>query len=42
MHTYFLCQGRPEFDLPASKIVLGATLIVSPVQAYFAYRRLRG
>jgi hypothetical protein len=41
LHTYFLCQGRPEFSLPASKIVLGATLAVSPVQAWFAYRGLR-
>jgi hypothetical protein len=41
VHTYFLCQGRPEFDLPASKIVLGATLIVSLVQGYVAYRGLR-
>jgi hypothetical protein len=41
VHTWFLSQGRPEFNLPASKIVLGATLIVSLVQGYVAYRGLR-
>jgi hypothetical protein len=41
VHTYFLWRGRPEFNLPASKIVLGATLIVSLVQGYVAYRGLR-
>lgn len=40
VHTWFLLQGRPEFDLPASKILLGATLILSPVQAYVASRGL--
>jgi hypothetical protein len=40
VHAWFLSQGHPEFDLPASKIVLGATVIVSPVQAYVAYRGL--
>ena len=40
VHTWFLLQGRPEFGLAASKILLGATLIVSPVQAYVAFRAL--
>ena len=40
VHAYFLSRGRPEFALPASKIVLGATLILSPAQAYQAYRGL--
>jgi len=29
IHTYFLKQGREEFDHPVSKFILGATLIVS-------------
>ena len=41
VHTYFLWRGHPEFNLPASKIVLGATLIVSLVQAYYACRGIR-
>ena len=40
VHGYFLLRGHPEFNVPASKIVLGATLIVSPVQAWQAYRGL--
>ena len=42
VHGYFLLRGHPEFNLPASKIVLGATLIVSPVQAWQAYGGLVG
>ncbi len=40
VHGYFLVRGHPEFDLPASKMLLGATLIVSPAQAWQAYRGL--
>jgi len=32
IHTYFLKQGRHEFDHPVSKLILWATLIVSLVQ----------
>jgi hypothetical protein len=32
IHTYFLKQGREEFDHPVSKFILGATLIVSLCQ----------
>jgi hypothetical protein len=32
IHTYFLKNGRKEFDKPISKLILAATLIVSIVQ----------
>jgi hypothetical protein len=32
IHTYFLKNGRKEFDTPISKLILVATLIVSIVQ----------
>ena len=32
IHTYFLKNGRKEFDKPISKFILAATLIVSIVQ----------
>jgi hypothetical protein len=32
IHTYFLKNGRKEFDKPISKLILVATLIVSIVQ----------
>jgi hypothetical protein len=32
IHTYFLKNGRKEFDMPISKLILAATLIVSIVQ----------
>ena len=32
IHTYFLKQGREEFDHPVSKFILRATLIVSLCQ----------
>lgn len=32
IHTYFLKQGREEFDHPISKFILWATLIVSLCQ----------
>jgi len=32
IHTWFLKQGRREFDTPISKIILGSILAVSAVQ----------
>lgn len=32
IHTYFLKQGRKEFDKPLSKLILVLTLLVSIVQ----------
>lgn len=34
IHTYFLKNGRKEFDKPISKLILLATLIVSIVQLF--------
>jgi len=36
IHTYFLKQGREEFDQPVSKFILWATLIVSLCQLMVA------
>ena len=33
IHSWFLRKGHPEFNLPVSKLILWATLIVSLVQA---------
>jgi hypothetical protein len=33
IHTWFLRKGHPEFNVPASKIILWATLGISLVQA---------
>lgn len=33
IHTYFLRQGRHEFNMPISRVILIATLVVSLVQA---------
>jgi hypothetical protein len=32
IHTYFLKKGRPEFNIPVSKHILKATLVVSILQ----------
>jgi hypothetical protein len=32
IHTYFLRQGRDEFKLPISRLILAATLVVSLAQ----------
>jgi hypothetical protein len=41
VHTWYLHCGYPQFDTLASRILLWAALIVSPVQAYVAVRGLR-
>ena len=33
IHTYFIRKGRHEFDIPISRFILIATLVVSLVQA---------
>jgi hypothetical protein len=33
IHTWFLQKGHPEFNIPVSKFILWATLIVSLAQA---------
>jgi hypothetical protein len=40
IHSYFLKQGRREFDKPISKIILGLTLLVSIVQMVVTIFRL--
>jgi len=41
IHTYFLLTGHPEFRLPASLIILAATLLVSVAQAILVISVLR-
>jgi hypothetical protein len=41
IHTWFLRKGRPEFDKPVSKIILGALLIVSIIQIIITFYILR-
>jgi hypothetical protein len=38
IHTFFIATGHPEFTLPVSLAILGATLIVSLAQGFFALR----
>ncbi|MBM3131012.1 MAG: hypothetical protein FJ009_20590 [Chloroflexi bacterium] len=38
IHTFFIATGRPEFTLPVSLAILGATLIVSLAQAIVVWR----
>ena len=40
IHTYFLKQGRKEFDKPLSKLILVLTLLVSIVQMIVTIYRL--
>jgi len=40
IHSYFLKQGRREFDKPVSKIVLVLTLLVSIIQMIVTIFRL--
>ncbi len=42
IHTLFLLRGDERFRLPASLAVLGAILIISPVQAALAVAQLIG
>lgn len=42
IHTYFLKQGREEFDQPVSKFILWATLVVSLCQLAVAVILLAG
>ena len=42
IHTFFIAMGHPEFTLPASIVVLIATLIVSLAQGFLALREPRG
>ena len=41
VHTYFLSQGRPEFQLPISILILVATLVVSLIQGGVSIYTLR-
>ncbi len=41
IHTYFILTGHPEFQLPASLIVLASIMVVSLAQGYVTVRELR-